>query len=172
MPWKNGGGMTTEILVEPRDADEGNRFVYRASIADVTSNGPFSTFAGYDRHIMLLSGAGMTLEFGDRTSTVLQPFEPYSFSGDAAATGILTSGPVRDFNVIVDRASASASLRCRMVDSAETIVCKKNTTCILHVLEGALDGAKAGETIVVHEDHTITPRDARTRVVHAEIWMR
>jgi hypothetical protein len=58
MPWRNGGGTTSEIAVEPAP---GGRFRHRLSIADVTASGPFSDFAGYDRHILLLAGRGFTL---------------------------------------------------------------------------------------------------------------
>ena len=58
MPWRNGGGVTTEIAIAPDGAGlVGERFLYRVSIADVMSDGPFSRFEGYDRHIMLPAGA-------------------------------------------------------------------------------------------------------------------
>ena len=99
--WKNGGGTTTEIVREPADGD---RFLYRVSIADVASDGPFSVFEGYDRHIMVLEGNGMRLEGGPHGEIVLRKDEPRAFSGDWAVTGYLVDGPVRDFNLMVDRA--------------------------------------------------------------------
>lgn len=107
MPWKNGGGTTNEILVEP---GAGDRYRYRVSIADVASDGPFSRFDGYDRHIVLLEGAGMTLDAGANGRIELLPFVPHAFSGDWDVTGRLKDGPVRDFNLIVDRSYATASL--------------------------------------------------------------
>src|SRR5687768_11288563 len=58
-PWKNGGGFTTELMVEP----DGDRWLWRLSIANVEQSGPFSDFAGYERTLMLLSGEGMELHF-------------------------------------------------------------------------------------------------------------
>ena len=43
MPWRNGGGTTSEIVVEP---GPGGRFHFRLSIADVEASGPFSGFPG------------------------------------------------------------------------------------------------------------------------------
>ncbi len=39
MPWKNGGGVTTEICVSPPSG----AFDWRVSIATVNADGPFST---------------------------------------------------------------------------------------------------------------------------------
>ena len=47
MPWKNGGGITTEIWVSPEGSGlAGVPFDWRVSIADVATDGPFSKFAG------------------------------------------------------------------------------------------------------------------------------
>src|SRR6185503_6522373 len=61
MRWKNGGGWTTELAVCP-DAQDGT-FDWRISIAEIESDGAFSTFPDCDRHIALLEGAGMRLTF-------------------------------------------------------------------------------------------------------------
>src|SRR4051812_2958521 len=62
MRWKNGGGWTTELAVSPDAADSG-AFDWRISIAEIGSDGPFSTFPEYDRQIALLDGIGMELQF-------------------------------------------------------------------------------------------------------------
>ena len=61
MPWKNGLGHTMQIATHPADADLAS-FVWRVSVAEVTQDGPFSPFAGVDRTLVLLTGAGMKLE--------------------------------------------------------------------------------------------------------------
>lgn len=50
MPWRNGLGVTTEVLVQPPDASAG--FAWRISVATITRAGPFSPFPGYDRTIL------------------------------------------------------------------------------------------------------------------------
>lgn len=99
MPWKNGGGVTTEILVSP---PTGN-FDWRVSIATVNGDGPFSTFIGYERHIMTLAGEGMRLEVEGRGRFDLEPLKPFTFSGDVRVSGSLLNGPVLDFNLMVRR---------------------------------------------------------------------
>ncbi len=157
MPWRNGGGTTTELVVEPPSASasaSGERFHHRISIADVASDGPFSRFDGYDRFIMLVWGAGMTLDCGAHGRIELRaPFEPRAFSGDWDVVGTLVDGPVRDFNLMVDRTRATATLEVKVLDAtsrsaAFSVV--SGDVCIMHVVEGALEGADEGDTLVAH----------------------
>lgn len=98
MPWKNGGGSTEEIT---RDAGQGlDGFGWRLSIADIEQSGGFSTFAGYQRIITVLQGAGMTLDVDGATSEALLPSDPFAFSGDSQVSCALLDGPIRDFNLI------------------------------------------------------------------------
>ncbi len=64
-PWKNGAGATREIIAVPSvDAP----FLWRASIATLQADGPFSPFPGVDRTIVLL--AGRPLRLRGRRSTI------------------------------------------------------------------------------------------------------
>ena len=161
MPWRNGGGTTTELFV-----DGGERFRLRASIADVRSSGPFSRFDGYDRHIMIVEGKGMTLSCGSHGDLELAPFSPRLFSGDWDVYGELDGGPVRDFNWIVDRARARSSLEVRVIDAPTPVRVPRGSTCVMHVFSGALREAGAGETIVAVEDLELAP-SAPARVAFA-----
>lgn len=170
MPWRNGGGTTTEIVVEPASASE--RFLYRVSVADVARDGPFSRFEGYDRHIMLVAGAGMTLDCGERGRIDLSaPFVPRAFSGDWDVHGSLIAGAVRDFNLIVDHARASSSLSVRVLDAPETLALGVGTTGIVHVLSGTLEDAAEGETLVADEPLRLAPCGA-TRVAIGLVVLR
>jgi uncharacterized protein len=169
MPWRNGGGVTTELLVEPPSSD---RFLYRVSVADVASDGPFSRFEGYDRHIMLVDGAGMTLDCGEHGRIDLTArYEPRTFSGDWEVHGKLTAGAVRDFNLIVDRARATSSLEVRVLDAPERLTATRGTTCFLHLLEGSLDVAREGDTLVIDTPLELVPRSS-ARVVIGRIALR
>ena len=81
MPWKNGGGSTEEIA---RDAGQDlDGFGWRLSIADIETSGGFSVFAGYQRIITVLQGAGMALDVDGLSSRPLLPSDPFAFSGDS-----------------------------------------------------------------------------------------
>ncbi len=95
-PWRNGGGITHEVLREgPADA-----FTLRISVADVDRAGPFSRFPGIERWITLLEGKGFTLHRGEVSHRIDQPFVPFRFSGNDAIDCTLVEGPVRDLNVM------------------------------------------------------------------------
>lgn len=67
---KNGGGITTEIIVHPANASMAD-FDWRMSMADVAQDGPFSIFPGIDRTLCILEGAGMSLSIDEREPVVL-----------------------------------------------------------------------------------------------------
>jgi len=105
VPWKNGGGVTSEIAVEPEGAGISDKFLWRLSLARIERSGPFSAFDGYDRTIALVSGRGMVLDFGARgTARIDKPMTPLAFSGEWAPGCVLIGGPTEDFNVMTDRA--------------------------------------------------------------------
>lgn len=98
MPWKNGGGSTEEIT---RDAGTGlDGFGWRLSIADIGESGGFSTFAGYQRVITVLQGAGMRLTVDGQDMRPLLPLDPFAFSGESQVSCTLLGGAIRDFNLI------------------------------------------------------------------------
>lgn len=163
MPWKNGGGTTTEIAIFPPEAGRGaTPFQWRVSIADVAQDGPFSKFAGYDRCIMLLDGQGMRLEIDEADALDLLPFRPVSFSGDWTVSGILTGGPVRDFNLIVARQFGRGSLICQVL-SAPLSLMGDGTTRLIHSIEGEVSIGghilASGETAILTgmENGALTP---------------
>ncbi|RXT53211.1 hypothetical protein B6S44_21045 [Bosea sp. Tri-44] len=103
MPWKNGGGTTTEIAVAPEGASLSD-FDWRISMAHVGQDGPFSSFPGIDRTLSVLTGAGITLAFGDGERVRLDcTSAPCPFAADRAVDGLLTSGPIDDLNVMSRR---------------------------------------------------------------------
>lgn len=113
-PWKNGGGVTREVAAVPPGAGL-DAFVWRVSIADVAQAGPFSGFAGIDRTLVLLSGAGMLLEEtqeagGTQVHALTQALDVARFAGEAAIDARLADGATRDFNLMVRRGAATATL--------------------------------------------------------------
>ena len=102
-PWRNGGGLTTEIFVSPFGAGLDD-FDWRVSMAGVTSDGPFSHFAGIDRTLAVLSGRGVELIVADAPPVVLTPSTPpFDFPGDQPTSARLLDGPIVDLNVMVRR---------------------------------------------------------------------
>ena len=155
MPWKNGGGITTEIWVSPGGSGlAGAPFDWRVSIADVAADGPFSKFAGYDRHIMLLEGQGMRLDTEESGSIDLIPFRPAPFSGDWTVAGKLVAGPVRDFNLMVARRFGRGSLTCQRLTAPLPLI-GDGAVRLIHAIDGEMSLAGhvigQGETAILSE---------------------
>jgi environmental stress-induced protein Ves len=110
IPWKNGMGRTRELVVHPAGAGMDD-FIWRVSVAEVDSAAPFSTFAGIDRSIALLEGAGFTMHLDDgRTHALTTPLTPFDFPGEAQVNVTLHGGPTRDFNLMLRRAQVHGEL--------------------------------------------------------------
>jgi environmental stress-induced protein Ves len=103
MPWKNGGGETTEIAVSPPGASLDD-FHWRISMAHVATPGPFSIFPGIDRTLAVLDGAGIVLHPAARGSVRLTPdAAPFAFPGDLKVDAKLVGGAIDDLNVMTRR---------------------------------------------------------------------
>lgn len=155
MPWKNGGGITTEIWASPQGSGLGaTPFDWRVSIADVATDGPFSKFAGYDRSIMLLDGKGMHLDIEEHGPIDLSLHRPATFSGDWTVAGRLVDGPVRDFNLMVARRFGRGSLSCQRLTAPLPLI-GDGSMRLVHAIDGALSlGGHIigdGETAVLTE---------------------
>lgn len=111
-PWKNGGGVTREIVCSPPGAGM-ERFDWRVSIATIDRPGPFSAFDGVDRVIMLLGGAGVRLHSRDgRIDHRLdRPHVPFAFDGGVPLDCELLGGTSTDFNVMSRRGQLRADVK-------------------------------------------------------------
>lgn len=103
VPWRNGGGSTREVAIEPPDGSVATGFRWRISIAGVAADGPFSAFPGVDRSLWLLSGGGMEIDVADRRVRLERPYQRVDFAGEAAVSARLLAGPTTDLNVMVAR---------------------------------------------------------------------
>ncbi|MGE0579153.1 HutD/Ves family protein [Reyranella sp.] len=101
-PWKNGGGITTDI------AHDGE--VWRFSRTPITTPAPFSDYAGFDRIQVLVSGRGLVLETPDGEIDVRTPFRPVRFAGELAIVSRLEAGPVEVLNLLGDRSRVALDL--------------------------------------------------------------
>ena len=101
-PWKNGGGVTTELAMSPPGAGLGD-FDWRVSLASIAEDGPFSQFPGVDRTLVMVAGDGVLLEVGDER-VVLSPSEPLvEFAGEDPVHATVHGQSTLDFNVLTRR---------------------------------------------------------------------
>ncbi len=95
--WRNGGGQTRELLAwpSPEHCD------LRIAVADIDKDGPFSTYDGVERWIVVISGVGIELAFTDGEHRLLLGDAPLQFDGGDAPGCRLVDGPTRDLNLMV-----------------------------------------------------------------------
>ena len=176
MPWKNGGGTTTEIYIHPEGAGW-DAFDWRVGIADITQSGPFSSFPGIDRSIMLLEcprGSGMRLTIDDRD--VELPLHRFvDFSGEATTHGTLLGAPVRDFNVMSRRARVTHRCGCESLAGDSALQVPHGPWRFVHLVSGRIAVAaeetsialNAGESLLADGVHELGIRTA----AHCEfVW--
>jgi len=140
--WKNDGGWTTEIAREP--ADPADDFVWRISIADIESDGPFSSFPGVARELMLLSGGGIELDIDDAAPLRLtERFQRVRFEGESRVECRLLAGPTRDFNVMTQRDAARSEVMGRPLVGSMVLFPEAGVVWLAHLVSGAAK-ARAG----------------------------
>jgi|CXWL01.1.fsa_nt_gi environmental stress-induced protein Ves len=106
--WRNGGGQTRELLAWPSATD----WTLRISLADIQSDGPFSSFPGVQRWFAVVQGEGVQLRFADATRVIGLADEPLCFDGALAPGCAMLHGPIRDLNLML-RGAAGRMQRVR-----------------------------------------------------------
>lgn len=122
-PWRNGGGVTRELLAWPDSQD----WLWRLSVAEVACGGPFSRFSGVQRWFAVLGQGGVALSLDGQTHVLTRSSAPLCFSGDVPANCALLDGATQDFNLMVRSPQVAArmtrvsgSIRSTL-DAAKTI---------------------------------------------------
>ncbi|QUS38099.1 HutD family protein [Tardiphaga alba] len=136
MPWKNGMGSTTEIAISPADATLEN-FVWRISMAQVASDGPFSSFAAIDRTLLVLEGNGLDLSVANQPVTRITRETIHSFPGDQPTSARLVDGSIVDLNVMSRRKIVMHDVRRIKLNGRQDFIVSTQT--ILIVEQGGLD---------------------------------
>src|SRR5436190_17163460 len=77
-------------------------------------------------------------------------FEPYVFSGDSAAECRLLDGPIRDFNLMVERSLLRSRLEVLHLDATQRLLDPASGDRIVHCFDGVIEfamgaGAQAGQ---------------------------
>jgi environmental stress-induced protein Ves len=143
MPWKNGGGVTTEIAVAPEGAGL-SEFDWRISMATVAEAGPFSAFPGCERSLSILKGSALQLEVAGDAVTLTPASAPYAFAADVPTSGAPVGGPITDLNVMTRRGRFSHRVT-RVTDAQSVTIRPAGSPSLLIVRKASLvdDGAEA-----------------------------
>jgi environmental stress-induced protein Ves len=130
MPWKNGGGETREILVSPPGAPL-NELDWRISLATIASDGPFSFFAGIDRTLSIIHGAGIRLFVDNKApELLLDNSDPHTFAGESTTSATLVDGTIVDLNVMTRRDTFRHSVRRLSCDGRLQLQVRASTVIV------------------------------------------
>ena len=134
VPWKNGGGSTTEIAIGPPESGFED-FDWRVSLATIEKDGAFSLFPGVDRTLVLVEGHGMTLDI-DGEPTLVTDTEPVvAFDGSSQVNAKLSRGGSTDFNVMTRSERCYHTFGRRRLAGDSTFVARADIT-VLFLAEG------------------------------------
>ncbi|WP_051427409.1 HutD family protein [Arthrobacter sp. H20] len=133
--WKNGGGVTTELVLRP-DGASAATFDWRLSIATVGRDGAFSVFPGVDRSLMALSPQGLGLvDNGHQVN--LHQYGVHRFAGENEVAAVGVTAPTLDLNLMTRRAAFTGELH--YVDLAdEQVIGTASGTAVVVMLSGSL----------------------------------
>lgn len=108
MPWKNGGGTTSEIAI----AQDGDAILWRLSTALVERDGPYSRFPDLMRISTAVEGNGTTLRDPASGEVVdIPPLSPTLLDGNIPWEARLTKGSIRHCNLVFDANRIRATAR-------------------------------------------------------------
>lgn len=106
-PWRNGCGVTRELVAWP----DSLAWQWRASVAEVVQSGPFSIFAGVQRWFAVLQGDGVCLTVDGYLHRLVKSAAPLAFDGAALTSCELLGGATQDFNLMLQDGASARMLR-------------------------------------------------------------
>ena len=142
--WKNGGGITHEVIRVPAEGE----FNWRLSVAEIERSGPFSDFTGFSRTMVLLAGGGLTLRDAGGDSHLKSPGDLIQFDGALRVHCDLSGGPCTDLNLMVANAAGAVTACVDDLDAAISMRAAIAQTRIVFAVQGtcaiaAENGARA-----------------------------
>ncbi|MBR0785156.1 HutD/Ves family protein [Bradyrhizobium iriomotense] len=112
-PWKNGGGIFTDIAGAYRadsPVKDWNCLLWRFASTPVVAPGPFSHMPGIDRLQMVVKGRGLVLKSPTQEFDEREPFTTVRFTGELEIVTALEEGPVEVVNLMARRGAAEIEL--------------------------------------------------------------
>ena len=110
--WKNGGGTARDLLMWPPTSS----WSVRVSVAEITRDGPFSDYTGFDRWFTVLQGTGVALQLGSDRWEQRLGAPPLRFDGALAPMCWLLDGATSDLNLLVRRDAGRGSMAIAHAD--------------------------------------------------------
>ncbi|GAB4066535.1 HutD family protein [Ancylobacter sonchi] len=159
-PWKNGGGVTSDVFLFPEGATH-ESFDIRLSLAPIVAEGAFSSFPGIDRHITRLSAAPLGLVFG-RETRELKRLEPLYFDSVLQPRSVLPDGPAEVLNVMTRRGRWNAQVMPVAGANEPLLAVPDGGLVVLHAVSGAWQVGDRVGSVIVRPGETLIAREETT----------
>lgn len=170
MPWRNGGGVTTEIAIYPPGASLDD-FEWRVSLATMAGSGPFSAFPGVDRLLAVIDGRGVRLQIGGGPPvTIARGSEALLFGGDLPVEARTVDGIVTILNIMVRRGRCRASLDRHIAAEIQELPLSAPISLVLCRDGEVTLSHEGGRDTLAHDDVAVSFRafDAGPSVMQVE----
>ena len=156
MPWKNGLGVTLEIARAPAAPAE---FAWRLSLASIAEDGPFSSYVGYERVVVLVDGDGFDLDFGSGDVRELPAAGVAAVvDGGSPVHCRLRGGPCRDLSLMVRLPGTVTATRVLDVATPTMLAGGSSSHRALFVLAGTVEAGLvtlgAGDSVLLESIDT------------------
>lgn len=165
--WRNGGGVTRELLAWPQAED----WTVRLSVADVQTSGPFSRYQGIERWFAVLEGDGVLLRSDFASHRITPDSEPFRFDGSLPIECTLAHGATRDFNLM----ALPGRSRMQRVRGAAGVRGTANALLALYTHEEAAHLRSDDQEVLLPPYHLAWALAQETRVVQLTapdaLWM-
>jgi environmental stress-induced protein Ves len=112
-PWKNGGGIFTDIADAHRPGSpvkDWDSLLWRFASTPIVAPGPFSHMSGIDRLQMVIGGRGLVLKAQAQEFDEREPFTTVRFTGEMEIVTELEAGPVEVVNLMARRGAVEIEL--------------------------------------------------------------
>lgn len=112
-PWKNGGGVFTDIADAHRPGaitKDWDSLLWRFASTPIVAPGPFSHMPGIDRLQMVVRGRGLVLKTPQGEFDEREPFTTVRFTGEMEIVTELEAGPVEVVNLMARRGAAEIEM--------------------------------------------------------------
>lgn len=153
VPWKNGAGTTTDLLMLPPGATH-DSFDIRISRSPIMTEGPFSSFPGIDRRITLVQGERLDLTFDDRMET-LRPFAPLTFDSVLTPHSGLPFGAVQVINVMTRRGVWTSMVEALAGPWQARLAAGPGELVLIYAAKEGVRAREAGRTVPVAAGETL-----------------
>ena len=147
-PWKNGGGVATDIagaMKPSARSDDWDGLLWRFGRTSIVRPGPFSDLRGYRRLQMVIEGRGLMLDHVGGCIDLAEPLTVASYYGGLPVTSRLLCGPVEVLNLIADDASLDSGMSA--LSPGSDAVVQAAATVVAYALPGGVSCVVGGQSI-------------------------